>query len=402
MGISARRPQLDALTTLRFFAALHVLLYHAQGYLRPLLRGSAGQGLFNVITAGPNSVGFFFVLSGFILAYTYLAPPEEGWLRRGSFWAARFSRVYPVYFLGILVATPLAVAGFVSHGAAPGRYAAVAATVLPLAQAWTPHFALAWNAPGWSLSAEAFFYFVFPFLAPLLWPLRRRGLLLALVVFWALAQVAPALYTWAPAGGWAAGWNPPPDFWTAAMNTAPAIRWDNPWYAVIQYNPLCRLPEFLFGVALGRLYLLDLAQPRGSSRHWWLAAVGASAALLVAWGAADEGLRHSLFFHNGLLTPLYGLLIYGAAGARVGPLSRVLSLRPLVVLGEASYALYILHVPILLMMEAAAARLSPGAVPIVPFLAAYVLTAVLSSLAVLRWVEEPARRFLRRRLAHFG
>ncbi len=80
MGIAARRPQLDALTSLRFFAAWHVVLYHGQRYLLPSL---AGHGwLSNLVTTGPNSVGFFFVLSGFILAYTYLGPPEEGRLRR--------------------------------------------------------------------------------------------------------------------------------------------------------------------------------------------------------------------------------------------------------------------------------------------------------------------------------
>jgi peptidoglycan/LPS O-acetylase OafA/YrhL len=401
VGATAGRPQLDALTGLRFFAALHVVLYHAQHYLRPLLRGAGGDRLWNVITAGPNSVGFFFVLSGFILAYTYLAPPEAGRLRRGSFWAARFARIYPVYVFGLLVAAPLVVVGFAQRGTGAGRYVAVAATVLPLVQSWTPHFALAWNAPGWSLSTEAFFYFVFPFLAPLLWPLRRRGLLVSLVLFWGLAQLAPALYTWAPPSGWAGGWNPPPEYWTAAMNTAPAIRWDNPWYAVIQYNPLCRLPEFLFGVALGRLYLLEPGRAPGSAA-WSFVGAGAAVALLAAWGESGEALRRSLFYHNGLLTPLYGLLIYGVARARVGPLARVLSLRPLVVLGEASYALYILHVPLLLLLEAGAARLTDGALPVVPFLAVYIAAAVLGSLLVLRWVEVPARRFLRDRLARFG
>jgi peptidoglycan/LPS O-acetylase OafA/YrhL len=401
MGTPSRRPQLDALTSLRFLAAFHVLLYHAQNYLKPLLHGSGGNGLWNAIAAGPNSVGVFFVLSGFILAYTYLGPPEAGRLRRGPFWAARFARVYPVYFLGLLVAAPLAVAGFVARGATAGRYFAVAATVIPLVQAWTPHFALAWNAPAWSLSAEAFFYFVFPFLAPRLWPLGRRGLLLCLVLFWALAQIAPVLYTLAPPGGWAAGWGPPPAFWTAAMNGNPAVRWDNPWYAVIQYNPLCRLPEFLFGVALGRLFLADPGRSPHSAA-WSLAGAGAAVALLAAWGFSGEALRQSLFFHNGLLTPLYGLLIYGVARARLGPLARVLSLRPLVALGEASYALYILHVPLLLLLEAGVLHFIGGEVWVVPFLVTYIAVALLSSLVVLRFVEGPARRFLRDRLARFG
>jgi peptidoglycan/LPS O-acetylase OafA/YrhL len=398
VGIPARRPQLDALTSLRFFAALHVVLYHGQAYLLPSLRGQPWLG--NVITTGPNSVSLFFVLSGFILAYTYLGPPEEGRLRRGSFWAARFARVYPVYLFGLLVAAPLAIAGFLRGGAGPGRLALAAGTVLALVQSWTPHFALAWNGPAWSLSVEAFFYAVFPFVAPALWPLKRRGLLLSLLAFWALAQLAPALYALAPDGGWLGGWKPPADFWTAAMNDIPYRRWDNPWYAAIQYNPLARLPEFLFGVALGRLYLLHAAAaPRPAG--WSLAAAGAAAALLAALAGSPDRLRHSLFFHNGLLTPLYGLLIFGLARGRTGALSGALSRRPLVVLGEASYALYILHVPLLMIVEAAGRHLTAGTVPALPFFAAYAVGTVLISVAVLRAVEEPARRALRRWFARF-
>jgi peptidoglycan/LPS O-acetylase OafA/YrhL len=395
VGIPSRRPQLDALTSVRFFAALHVVLYHSQSILASFLPGP--RWLHNVIESGPVSVGLFFVLSGFILAYTHLGPPEEGRLRRRPFWVARFARVYPVYFLGLVVAAPLAVRGFLRGGATPVWFAAVLANVLELVQAWSPQFALAWNAPGWSLSAEAFFYLLFPFVAPKLWPLRGRGLLLALLVFWGLAQVAPALYALAPPGGWLGGRGPPPAFWTAAMNGLPYVRWETPWYALIQYNPLTRLPEFLFGVALGRLYLLHDAPARYPAA-WSLAAAGAAAALLAVLAGASAALRHSLFFHNGLLTPLYGVLVYGLARSRRTALSGALSLRPLVVLGEASYALYILHVPLLDILTEIGRHLPSGSVPALPFFAAYLGAALLASLVVLRRVEEPARRLLRRRL----
>jgi peptidoglycan/LPS O-acetylase OafA/YrhL len=263
-----------------------------------------------------------------------------------------------------------------------------------------PNCALACNGPGWSLSAEAFFYLVFPFVAPALWPLTRRGLLLSLLALWGLAQLAPALYALAPAGGWLGGWQPPPDFWIAAFNDVPYRRWENPWYAFIQYNPLGRLPEFLFGVALGRLYLLRPdAAPRPAA--WSLAAAAAVAALVAALAGSSEEVRHSLFFHNGLLTPLYGLLVVGLARGRLGLFSRTVSVRPLVVLGEASYALYILHLPLLMILEAASSRPAVGDVAGLSFFARYALVTVLASVAVLRWVEEPARRLLRRWFARF-
>jgi peptidoglycan/LPS O-acetylase OafA/YrhL len=395
VGIPARRPQLDALTSLRFFAALHVVFYHGQAYLLPSLRGH--PWLSNFIETGPNSVGFFYVLSGFILAYTYLGPPEENRLRRRSFWAARFARVYPVYFFGLVVAAPLTVYGFVQGGATLGWSALVGLAVLLLVQSWMPQLALAWNAPGWSLSCEAFFYLLFPFFAPRLWPLRRRGLILCLLAFWALAQLAPALYILAPEGGWL-GWQPPPAFWTAAMNDRPYVRWENAWYPFIQYNPLVRLPEFLFGIALGRLYLADPALGKRPGA-WSLAAGAAAVVLLAALAGSPRALRLSLFFHNGLLTPLYGLLIYGVARGRLGGLSQALSWGPLVLLGEASYGLYILHVPLRNILEASAARFGANSVPALPFFIGYVLITVVASVVVLHAIEQPARRLLRRRLA---
>jgi peptidoglycan/LPS O-acetylase OafA/YrhL len=393
VGTPTRRPQLDALTSLRFFAALHVVLYHGEDYLLPSLADH--PALRNLIYSGPNSVGLFFVLSGFILTYTYLGPAAEGRLKRGSFWAARFARVYPVYFFGLLVAAPLAAAGFVRGGATLGRFAAVVGVELTLVQAWTPQFALAWNGPGWSLSAEAFFYLVFPFLVPLLWPLRRRGLLLALLAFWLLAQVGPGLYAHAPPGGWLGGWTPSAEFWSASVNGVPYHDWGSPWYTLLQYNPLGRLPEFLFGAAVGRLYLL---RPTGGwPAAWSLAAVAAAVALLGALAYSPAPLRQSLYFHNGLLTPLHGALIYGLARGSQGAVARGLSLRPLVLLGEASYALYILHMPLKELLEAAV-RNCIGDLPGVPFFTGYAAMAILGSVGVLRVIEEPARRLLRRRL----
>ncbi len=378
MSPKAGRPQLDALTSLRFFAALHVVLYHSQAMLRPSLAGF--PRLLDFLTTGPNSVGFFFVLSGFILAYTYLGPPEEGRLRLRPFWAARFARVYPVYFLGLLFAAPFALPVLLHAGL--GRTLVTGTAAVALVQAWVPQLALGWNSPGWSLSAEAFFYLVFPFVAPSLWPQGRRWVLLTLIVFWGLAQVGPALFVVASDEGWLGA---------GPLTIAKAF---------VAYSPLTRLPEFLFGVALGRLFLFDAASG-GRSAAWSLGAFAAGSVLLTALAHGPAVLRHVhvLFFNNGLLTPLYGLVIYGLARARDGALARVLSARPLVVLGEASYALYLLHLPLRDMTYQAAATLFGERELSWPAFAAFLTAALVLSLAVLRGVEEPARRFLRQRLA---
>lgn len=86
LGPDAARPRLGALTTLRFFAALHVVLFHMK------VIGILTDGPWwyqNFAGIGYVGVNFFFVLSGFILVYTYAGPSLSVW----RFWQARFARV---------------------------------------------------------------------------------------------------------------------------------------------------------------------------------------------------------------------------------------------------------------------------------------------------------------------
>ena len=71
-----RKPHLDALTSIRFVAAFHVVLYHNANLITFHLP-AALQGIDPLFRTGYMGVNLFFVLSGFILAYTYLTPDER-------------------------------------------------------------------------------------------------------------------------------------------------------------------------------------------------------------------------------------------------------------------------------------------------------------------------------------
>src|SRR5947209_7775503 len=176
MDLLDARPRLPALTSLRFFAALHVVIFHLQA-LR-IVRGY--DWYYKLASIGYAGVSFFFVLSGFILVYTYAGRT----IPLKQFWRARFARIYPAYAFSLLLTAPgfIYVALFLDipmFSFAHTHLKLAAALCLGLLQSWIPGAALSWNSVGWSLSVEAFFYALFPFVMLLL--LRRSRLQLFLV-----------------------------------------------------------------------------------------------------------------------------------------------------------------------------------------------------------------------------
>jgi peptidoglycan/LPS O-acetylase OafA/YrhL len=136
-----------------------------------------------IAAVGWIGVSFFFILSGFVLRWTF--DPKMSW---GRFVSRRVSRIYPLHWLGLI----LSVAGFYYFGEAIGGYRggrlATIANVL-LVQDWIPghpEIRQSWNGVSWTLSAEMFFY------------------LLAPLIFAASAPESLARRTWLIAGLWTA------------------------------------------------------------------------------------------------------------------------------------------------------------------------------------------------------
>ncbi|MCY1016802.1 acyltransferase family protein [Pyxidicoccus sp. MSG2] len=368
----SRGGSLDSLTGLRFFAALHVVLFH---FARPYLV-TAPEGLRNWVGAGYSAVGVFFVLSGFVLAWNYL--DRDGRMETGprAFFVARVARVYPVYLLTFLLsAAPTIALSVEANGwsVAAGKLAVGGLTSLALVQAWVPRLALYWNPPGWSVAVEAFFYVLFPGLALGLLPRLRPSRLPALMgAVWVLGLVPPLL------------------FLALRPDEAPPVdasTWST-GLAIIKFNPLLRLPEFLFGVLLGWCFVRERAEGVKQGSGAVLAFTGA--ALLVAAGAAGPRIPYPLM-HNALLAPASGLLVYGLARGG-GPLGWLLSRPLLVQLGGASYALYLLQFPLWEGFVALGQWVDLQSPLLVLAL------SVLASVVVHRYVETPSRSRVRRAL----
>jgi peptidoglycan/LPS O-acetylase OafA/YrhL len=152
------------------------------------------------------------------------------------------------------------------------------------------------------------------------------------------------------------------------------------------------------GIVLGRLFLdVDFR------RAWDARSVAGSIAAVLAIGAvlaASPWIPYPLL-HNALLAPVFALLIVSLAAGR-GPLAALLGTPLLVALGEASYSLYLIHVPLLIIWAK-----SVGAV-VKPWLKSpaaqnastvmLLATAVGASVVTHRFIEIPLRDVVRSQL----
>ena len=145
-----------------------------------------------VVNGGYISVSFFLLLSGFILTYNYADRAQRGALSARSFWSARFSRLYPVYAFSLVLSAGMLMQEVHAHTRAEFGLGVVLTPLL--LQGWHPALSTFWNTPAWTMSTEAFFYLLFPWLITRRRPRQARTLLIILFAAWLCGLVLPALY----------------------------------------------------------------------------------------------------------------------------------------------------------------------------------------------------------------
>lgn len=391
----APREQYDGLTVARFVGAVWVIVFHAWRFDDWHAPGVLGNVVENVLESATVAVTFFFALSGFVLTVSYL--DDDGALSTSSrsFWRARVARVVPLHWLALLVAAPIALALWRRAGADPAAFRDVVNDGLAaflLVQSFIPGRELAWNPPAWSIAVEVFFYALFPLVAPRLYraaSTSTTSAVLLLAGLWLLSVVP---------GVWCVVADPD------GLGRAVTPQDHGVIGDVVKYHPLVRLPELLFGVVLGQQFRRGLRLPPA-------AIVAAVVALVVV---AALGVPY-MILHNGLLLPVFAALILGLASLPSSPApsspapsspasSSSLSswsaraLRLGVLLGNASYALYLLHVPLLWWISGVGERRTGRKILAEPGVtAAALVVCVVVAVVVFQLFEDPLRRRLRGR-----
>jgi peptidoglycan/LPS O-acetylase OafA/YrhL len=309
--VDKRRPaRLDALTGLRCFAAVNIVLFH---FSNPEWFGPLAP----VIDAGYVAVSYFILLSGYVLAYNYNDKARAGELDKKRFWKARFSRVYPIYLLSLLLAWDQLPKEWNSH--TPAMFWAGVVLSPLLLQGWIPSIATFVNTPAWTMSAEAFYYFIFPWMACWKKCQRMSTQLWRMAGIWVLGMAPGVLYMY---------FNPD--------GISHPTRWSyGHWLWALKYTPYAHIFSFIFGVMLADLNSMI---PHESRVRLWLALGGfAGIYCLLAMGPVVP----YAVIHDGLLMPLFACVILGLSGDNV--LSRIIGCRALVFIGNSSYSLYLLH-----------------------------------------------------------
>jgi len=277
-----------------------------------------------------------------------------------NYYINRIAKIYPAYILALVLML------FSLHDI---NYLQLSAEAF-LVHTIIPPYVLSYNLPDWSLSVELFFYLLFPLIYNRVYlgsSLKKTALLV--IGFWAVSQAACYIIFY-------------------YINAIPAG-----YDKILYYGPFMHLNEFLMGNLFGFIFLQW--HKKGYFKTDW--ALGICFMILLGGCLLlpllkSTGFQPTANFHNGLLAILFGPFILFLA-LNKGFISRVLSMRLFVYLGEISYCIYILQYPVFSLLNRVV-KFQNQAVNL------YLIIAVLLACSMITYklVELPGKQMLKKAL----
>lgn len=395
--MAEKRPQrfIGQLTGVRFVAAFWVLLYHYQGALATA--GILVPVLHEVLRVGRLGVDLFFALSGFILTHTYLTKmgPKVTWPATRHFWWLRLARIYPVHFVMLNVAGLAAIAQIkLGQSVAGSRDWLNAKDYLKqvlLLQEWGPSPNRGWNYPAWSLSMEWLAYLLFPLLVLALFRFHQKLSSGVIALLWCVVMVPLLWYGISYYGdpyyisGWGSTIRILTEFTAGGLTYLFVSRqWDatpqgvRPRVERLATTLSVAVPVVIvvFAVVMGHI----------GSLQWTVSDLPDTP------NAADLPPKYHL-----VVVPLLILWIGALALTRRGP-SKYLSTDRLILGGFISFSLYMTHTVWYGLWRAGmkVVHITGGPLYLIGVIG-LILGAIVIAWLMWKFVEEPAREWMRRR-----
>jgi peptidoglycan/LPS O-acetylase OafA/YrhL len=359
--------RLDQLTFTRFLMIMVVLFFHGLGgvYFSVLEKIPFSELLRTVSVA----VGYLYVLSGFVMALVYFRPEEK--FNITGYWRARFTRIYPLYIIAFLLTCYYYLDSILRI-----KPQKILANIF-VVQSWIPAYSQSFNYVAWSMTVEFFFYAVFPFFT--LWAYHRstKYLIRFSLIFWAMSQLIYHIL-------WIAYFPERKDF--------------------IAYFPAFHLNSFILGAVGGIWYLREgKAQAIKPKTIYILLII--SMTFIAGYSIISSNyvlsLPHGLQPTAGLLAPFMIIFIV-ALSIDKSRLSNFLNHPYLVALGEASYGMYILHIPLAWLLDRYLTTSSLIKNPIQIYDIAILPLVIAISLLAHFYIDLPIRAWLKKTLHHIN
>lgn len=338
------------LTSLRMFFALCVFLSH----LSFLKDDELYAKLFNsIFYEGFLGVSFFFILSGFILAYNYRAKFAAVAISKKVFYVSRLARIYPMHFVTMLIALVLSLVS-----------SADSLQYLPqnifLIQSFfsDQNIFFSLNSPSWSISNEMFFYLLFPF--TILLSTNKKIFLLS--IFSLLIFIL-----------------------NIKLNEDIKHYW-------LYISPIIRFSDFLLGMLLFDIFekVKKIYAEKESPLFFEFSAILLFIVFFISHEAIDLGYRYSIYYWVPMSLIILVFSLSSVLNKRKS-ISSVLSNKYLVWLGEISFCFYLIHFMSIQVINYIRVKLMLNMDLLLLSLVIFLLTLIASAVAY-KYIEKPLNR----------
>lgn len=313
--------------------------------------------LINIIWEHLNlGVSYFYVLSGFVMMIAYSKYDK---INFKDFFSNRIARIYPLHILSLILVIILNI--LLNSDFKIPKLALL--SHLLLIQSWIPRTALTLNAPAWSISVEMFFYLLFPIIFVYIKKIKLKNIFILIISFNIICQILFNKY-----------------FFSDLYN---GFRVDG---FFLFYNPLLHLNSFLVGILFGTIFVKKTFEPK--NYNFLILILTITLIILVF-------IFKSFFIHNGFFSILFGLIILFIS-LNTGVLTRIFSNKKLVYLGEISFALYLLQLPIFTICDKFLSLINIENITLRFFISFFIL--LLASHLVFKYFETTMKNYIKKKL----